>query len=477
MGKPGGFMEQPRQDPGYRPVAERLGDFKAVERSLGEDEVLAQAARCMDCGTPFCHGCGCPLHNLIPEFNEQVYRRRWREALNLLLAVNPFPEFTARICPALCEGSCVLGIHQEPVTIRQIELAIVEKGFAEGWIRPVLAARRGAARVAVIGSGPAGLAVADAVSRAGYGVVVYESAARPGGILRYGIPEYKLEKWLVDRRIDLLKAQGVVFETGVAIGRDISARYLKDRFEAVCLCAGARAPRDLPIPGRDLSGIYFAMDFLTVQNRISGGEPVAPAERISARDQAVLIVGGGDTGADCLGTALRQGARSVVQIEILPEPPPTRAASTPWPMWPHQLRISSSHQEGGQRLWGMTALRFIGDGTRVREVEICPVDWDTGRDGKPAPRPRPGAEQRCCADLVLLAMGFTGPASPSFVEEWGMALNERGGVIRDADGRTSVAGVFAAGDMAQGASLVVRAIADGQRVGACITDHLSRFPA
>jgi glutamate synthase (NADPH/NADH) small chain len=467
-------MEQARREPGYRPVSERLGDFKAVELRAGEDEIVAQAARCMDCGTPFCHGCGCPLNNLIPEFNEQVYRRRWREALDLLLTVNPFPEFTARVCPALCEGSCVLGIHEEPVTIRQIELAIIEKGFEEGWIRPGTPAVRRVGRVAVIGSGPAGLAVADTVSRAGYGVVVYESAARPGGILRYGIPEFKLEKWMVDRRIDLLKAQGVVFETGVAIGRDLSARYLKDRFEAVCLCAGARVPRDLAIPGRELGGIHFAMEYLVLQNRVLGGEPVPPGELISAEDKNVVIIGGGDTGSDCLGTALRQGARAVVQIEILPEPPPTRADSTPWPMWPHQLRVSSSHKEGGTRYWGMTALRFVGDGARVTGIEVCTVDWAPGANGRSAPRPRTGSERRFSADLVLLAMGFTGPAANPFADEWGLKLNERGVMARDADGQTSADGIFAAGDMTQGASLVVRAIADGRRVGARMVAYLAR---
>lgn len=474
MGKPGGFMEQARREPGYRPVAERLGDFKAVEVRASEEEIVAQAARCMDCGTPFCHGCGCPLNNLIPEFNEQVYRRHWREALELLLTVNPFPEFTARVCPALCEGSCVLGIHDEPVTIRQIEMAIIEKGFAEGWIQPGLAAERRAGRVAVIGSGPAGLAVADAVSRAGYGVVVYESAARPGGILRYGIPEFKLEKWMIDRRIDLLKAQGVVFETGVAIGRDLSARYLKDRFEAICLCAGARVPRDLAIPGRELGGIHFAMEYLMVQNRLLGGESVTPDEFISAEGKNVVIIGGGDTGSDCLGTALRQGAREVVQIEILPEPPASRADSTPWPLWPHQLRISSSHKEGGQRYWGMTALRFLGDGARVNGIDVCTVDWGPGADGRPTPRPRTGSDRRFPADLVLLAMGFTGPAANPFATEWGLTLNARGLLARDADGNTSGAGIFAAGDMTQGASLVVRAIADGRQVGARIAAYLAR---
>jgi len=327
--------------------------------------------------------------------------------------------------------------------------------------------------VAVIGSGPAGLAVADAVSRAGYGVVVYESAAKPGGILRYGIPEFKLEKWLIDRRIDLLKAQGVVFETGVAIGRDLSARYLKDRFEAVCLCAGARLPRDLSIPGRELTGIHFAMEYLVMQNRLLGEEPVTPEEFISAEGKNVVIIGGGDTGSDCLGTALRQGAKEVVQIEILPEPPPTRAETTPWPMWPHQLRISSSHKEGGTRHWAMSPLKFLGDGQRVTGVEVCSVDWAPGADGRPAPRPQAGTERQFPAELVLLAMGFTGPAANPFAGEWGLALNARGLLERDADGNTSVSGVFAAGDMTQGASLVVRAIADGRRVGARIAAFLS----
>ena len=474
MGKITGFMEYGRHDPGYRPVAERLQDFHPVELRLSDDELAEQAARCMDCGTPFCHGCGCPLQNVIPEFNDHVYHHRWREALDILLATNNFPEFTGRICPALCEGSCVLGINKEPVTIRQIELAIIEKAFELGYMGPRPPAQRRDGRVAVIGSGPAGLAAADTLNHAGYRVVVYDGAAKPGGILRYGIPEFKLEKAVVDRRIQLMEAEGVVFENQVRVGEDLSYRYLENRFDAICMSGGAREPRDLKVPGRELQGIHWAMDFLVQQNKRLGGEPIDPAEEILAGGKNVVIIGGGDTGSDCLGTALRQGARNVVQMEILPEPPPTRAASTPWPMWPHQLRISSSHKEGGMRRWSVATQALLGEGGRVKTLRAIEVEWSTPpQGGRPVMKEKPGTEFVLDADLVLLAMGFSGPGRNRMVEDLKIRTEPSGAIWRDSRNMTSVPGIFVAGDMTMGASLVVRAMADGRRAAAGIADYLA----
>lgn len=465
------FADISRHDPGYRPKAERLADFKAVERRPSDEELASQAARCMDCGVPFCHGCGCPLGNVIPEFNELAWRGRWREALDVLLSTNSFPEFTGRICPAPCETSCVVGINGDAVTIRQVELAVIEKAFELGLMRPRPPAARLGKRVAVIGSGPAGLATANVLNRHGADVVVYEAAARVGGVLRYGVPDFKLEKWVIDRRIGAMQAEGVRFECGVEVGRDLSHRYLRDRFDAIVLTGGAREPRDLRIPGRELAGIHFAMPYLVQQNRINAGESVPDADRIDARGRRVLIIGGGDTGSDCLGTALRQGAAEVRQFEILPKPPPERSAKTPWPQWPDMLRESSSHKEGGERRWSVTAKEFVGDG-RVQSVRCVEVEW-VARDGRPAPVEKPGSEFTVDADLVLFSMGFVGPGRNLVVEELGLKLDARGFVRRDQRGMTSGHGVFVAGDMSQGASLVVRAIADGQNVARAVVEFLS----
>lgn len=456
------FVDIPRRTAGYRDCAARVHDWKEVENPPDAEQIRQQASRCMDCGTPFCHGCGCPLANLIPETNELVSHGRWRDALDLLLSTNNFPEFTGRICPALCEGSCVLGIHHEAVTIRNIELAIIEKGFAEGWVVPRVPCKRLDRRVAVIGSGPAGLAVADSLNHIGYAVTVYDMAAHAGGILRYGIPEFKLEKRIVDRRVRLMEAEGVQFELGVKAGDDISARYLQSRFDAVCLTGGAREPRDLNVPGRDLKGVYFALDFLRWQNMRLDGDPLTPEQDVSAMGKHVVIIGGGDTGADCLGTSLRQGAKSVRQYEIMPEPPMLRAASTPWPMWPHMRRDSSSHKEGGERRWCVTTHAIMGADGRVTGLRGGEVQWVAGTGGRLEMRACLGTEFEVPADMVLLAMGFTGPRQSRLLADLGVAFDGRGNVAKDAQHMSSVPGVFAAGDVARGASLAVRAITDGR---------------
>ena len=475
MGEPKAFKEIARKDPGYRPREQRLRDFRSVERLLGHDDLRAQASRCMDCGTPFCHAYGCPLGNVIPEFNEFVYRGRWPQAVDLLLSTNNFPEFTGRVCPAPCEAACVAGLRVDAVTIRQIELAIIEKGFENDCIRLNPPGIRREGRIAVVGAGPAGLAVADTLNHAGYRVVVYDEAPRPGGILRYGIPDFKLEKWVIDRRLQLMENQGVVFETGVRVGEDVSYHYLQRRFDAVCLACGAREPRDLDVPGRRLEGVHFAMDYLTVQNRKIAGEYVDPARDITARGKRVVIIGGGDTGSDCLGTALRQGAGEVHQLEILPMPPEKRSEDTPWPMWPLMLRRSHAHLEGGTFRWSVTAKEFLGDSGRVTAVRCAEVEWRSPREGaSPVPVEKPGTEFQLKADLVLLSMGFVGPEKNRLVEGAGIALDERGTVRADERSMTGVKGLFVAGDMNLGQSLVVKAIADGQKAAREIAAYLSR---
>ncbi len=459
-----GFLKYERTGPSYRPQETRLADFSAVEQQLSGGELQNQAARCMDCGTPFCHGCGCPLGNVIPEFNAYAFKGQWRAALDILLTTNCMPEFTARVCPALCEGSCVLGLDGGGVSIRQIELAVIERGFQAGYIAPHPPESRRHQRVAIMGSGPAGLAAANILNSAGYNVVVFENAKKPGGILRYGIPDFKLEKWIVNRRIELMQEEGVVFETGVQIGRDVSLRYLRSRFDAGVLAGGAHAPRDLKIPGRALRGIHFAMEFLVQQNKRVGGEFITPEEEIVAQDKNVVIIGGGDTGADCLGTALRQGAKQVTQLEILPRPPAVRAADNPWPAWPNVLRESSSHQEGGARQWSVATERFAGDDRgSVKELRCIEVEWiaENG-NSPPSPKMKPGTEFTLEADLVLLATGFVGPETKPLGDEWHLEQAERGTIVGDGNNMTEARGIFVAGDMRLGPSLVVHAIADGQ---------------
>ncbi len=461
-----------RKEPGYRDITERLKDFDEVERSLTDDEAILQASRCMSCGTPFCHSYACSLANIIPETNELVANSRWKEALKLLLSTHPFPEFTARICPALCEGSCVLGINEEAVSIRQIEKTIIEKGFEKGWIKPRPPVKRHREKVAVIGSGPCGLAAAEILNQKGYEVTVYDKELSPGGLLMYGIPNFKLQKQIIWRRINLMKEEGVVFEGGIAVGDDISFNYLKRHFAAVLLAGGAEEPRDLNIPGRDLKGIHFALDLLKAQNKRILGEPLAEEEDISAKDKNVVVIGGGDTGSDCIGTVIRQGAKAVHQLEIMPRAPEKRGEGNPWPLWPVVDRVSSSHQEGGTRRWSVDTTKFSGiQSNTVAQVQCCEVEW-VEKDGRLTPLRTQNTDFMIDADLVLLALGFTGPGPNPLAEEIGLARDERGNILVNDRHLTSVDGIFSAGDIARGQSLVVRAMADGVKAAADIDNYL-----
>jgi len=466
MAKPTGFMEFGREDAPHRPVGERVGDSLEIELPLGGEALLRQAARCMDCGIPFCHGVGCPVHNRMPEFNDLVHRGRWREASEVLHATNNFPEFTGRICPAPCETACTLAINDDPVNIKHIELQIVERAFAEGWIEPMAPQDRTGKRVAIVGSGPAGLAAAQQLARAGHDVTVFEKDDRIGGLLRYGIPDFKLAKSVIDRRLDQLAAEGVHFEPSVHVGKDISARYLRRSFEAICLAMGAGLPRDLDVPGRRADNVHFAMDYLTRQNRIVSGDPVPPDGAIDAKDKLVVVLGGGDTGSDCVGTARRQGAREIIQLEILPRPPEQRPASTPWPTWPMVLRTSSSHEEGCRRRWGVLTTRLTGNGSLVRELHGVEVARRNGQAGVQF-EPLPGSEFSIQVDLVLLAMGFLHVEPHGLVEELGLKRDGRGNVRVDGC-MTGEPSLFAAGDTVIGASLVVRAIQSGRDAAAAI---------
>jgi glutamate synthase (NADPH/NADH) small chain len=455
MGKPTGFLEVARSKQPSRPVTERVGDYRHVYYAYPVDELTRQASRCMDCGIPFCHQ-GCPLGNLIPDWNDLVYRDNWRAAIDRLHQTNNFPEFTGLLCPAPCEGSCVLGINKDPVTIKSIELSIVDRAFDEGWIVPRPPASRTWKKVAVIGSGPAGLAAAAQLNRAGHSVTVFEKSDRIGGLLRYGIPEFKLEKRVLNRRLELLTAEGVVFRARVNVGEDVTAQDLRREFDAVLLAGGAGQPRDLNVPGRDLKGVHFAMDFLTQQNRHCEGNEMP---WINAAGKHVVIIGGGDTGADCLGTVHRQGAASVAQLELMPTPPEQRAAGNPWPLWPHVFRVSSAHEEGGDRVYEVQTTEFRGEDGRVRSLHGHRVADQSVFEMK--------------ADLVLLAMGFVGPEKSKLLSDLGVALTDRGNVARNEQWMTSVEGVFAAGDMQRGQSLIVWAIDDGRRAAAAISDWLA----
>ena len=466
MGKNTGFMEFGRELPARRPVTQRINDWFEIYQDFPEDKLRNQGARCMDCGVPFCNT-GCPVSNLIPDWNDLVYRGRWKEAVRQLHATNNFPEFTGRICPAPCEASCVLGINQPPVTIKNIEKNVVERGFEEGWIRPEPPRHRTGARVAVVGSGPAGLAAAQQLCRAGHSVAVYEKADRIGGLLRYGIPHFKLEKHIIDRRLDQMTAEGVKFITNAHVGHNVPVEDLLQDFDAIILAGGAEQPRHLKVPGRELRGIHFAMEFLPQQNRRCLDDNVDRAREILATGRRAIIIGGGDTGADCLGTCHRQMARSVHQFEIMPMPPNDRAPQTPWPLWPMQLRSEAAHEEGGIRDWSIATTSFTGDPEgNVRQLHAVRVG--------PAPKfePIPGSEFTIDADLVLIAMGFLGPVRHGMIEQLGVALDARGNVATDDSSMTSVPGVFAAGDMRRGQSLVVWAIAEGRKAAASVDCYL-----
>ena len=470
MGKPTGFMEIARETPTRRPIPERVHDYLEVYIPFPEDKLRAQGARCMDCGIPFCHQ-GCPLGNLIPDWNDLVFRNQWRAALDRLHATNNFPEFTGKLCPAPCEPSCVLGINNDPVTIKLIEANIIDHAWEQGWVVPQPPKVRTGKTVAVVGSGPAGLACAQQLARVGHTVTVFERDDRIGGLLRYGIPDFKMEKRHLDRRLDQMKAEGVIFRPGVNVGVDLPAGQLLARFDAVCLCGGATQARDLPIPGRELRGIHFAMEFLPMQNRRVAGDHVPDDRFISAKGKHVIIIGGGDTGADCLGTVHRHGCQSVHQFEIVPRPPETRTPTNPWPQWSNIFRASSAHEEGGVREYSINTKRFLGEEGRVTALETVRVEMKAD-NGRMQFVDIPGTEQLYPADLVLLAMGFVGPERKGLLEALGVELDRMGNVKADADKRTSVEKVFTAGDMTRGQSLIVWAIAEGRHAAHSIDKYL-----
>jgi len=467
MADPRGFLKFTREGPQRRSVELRVLDWNELYQPFPEEKLRNQGGRCMDCGVPFCQSNkGCPVLNLIPEWNDLVHRGRWKEALKALHATNNFPEFTGRLCPAPCESACVLGINSDPVSIRVIEWNIIDRGFDEGWIEPVLPVSKTGKSVAVIGSGPAGLAAAQQLARAGHTVTLYEKADRIGGLLRYGIPDFKMEKWVIDRRLDQMKAEGVRFETNVNVGVDITAEALLQKYDAVCLTLGAEQARDLPVPGRDFQGVHFAMDYLVQQNKANTGN--VPSEgQITAKGKRVVIIGGGDTGSDCLGTAHRQGCTEAHQFELLPEPPPQRASSTPWPLWPMQLRTSHAHEEGCDRQWSVSTTKFTGVDGQVTKLHGHQVAFEQGRFA-----PLPNTEFSMDVDLVLLAMGFTGPVKNGLLDSLGVTYDPRGNVAVDERYMTNIDGVFAAGDTKRGASLIVWAISEGRQAATAVDAYL-----
>jgi glutamate synthase (NADPH) small chain len=457
-----GFLKIKRKEAGNRPLNERIFDFSEVEQVLNSEDRMLQASRCMDCAVPYCHW-GCPVDNLIPEWNDLLYKGDWREAFMRLASTNNFPEFTGRICPAPCEHACVLNINQEPVTIRENEVAIIERAFAEGYIKPQPPKIRTGKKVAVIGSGPAGMAAADLLNKAGHLVTMFEKDEKAGGLLRFGIPDFKLSKATVDRRLDLMTKEGVIIKTGVNIGKDISARELMEQFDAVCICIGAGHPRDLPIEGRNLEGILFAMDFLTRQNRVNAGHVIVSSNQPDANGKKVLVIGGGDTGSDCVGTSIRQRAESVTQIEILPKPPLSRTPNNPWPYFGKILKTSTSQEEGCERFWNVSSIKFLGKDNKVTGVEVQDVEWRMV-DGRYVMEPVEGTVRVIEADLILLAMGFVHPVLEGLLAELELELDGRKNIKVDTTLSTSRQKVFAAGDSVSGATLVVTAIASGRKV-------------
>ncbi|MFC0542170.1 glutamate synthase subunit beta [Kutzneria chonburiensis] len=462
MADPKGFLTTPRENASHRPVDLRLTDWREVYEEFGHQRLEKQAGRCMDCGIPFCHQ-GCPLGNLIPEWNTLVWRQDWRDAIERLHATNNFPEFTGTLCPAPCEAACVLGINSDPVSIKRVEVEIIDRAWDEGWVTPQPPTTLTGKKVAVVGSGPAGLAAAQQLTRVGHSVVVYERADAIGGLLRYGIPEFKMEKRRLDRRLDQMRAEGTEFRTGVNVGVDITVDELRDSHDAVVLAGGATAWRDLPVPGREFTGVYQAMEYLPPANKAYAQSP------INAAGKHVVVIGGGDTGADCLGTAHRQGAASVTQLEIMPQPPVTRAAQHPWPTYPMLYRVTSAHEEGGERLYSVSTAEFLGDADgNLRGLKLVEVRMDNGRFA-----PVEGTERELECQLVLLAMGFVGPQQEGLVTELGVDLDPRGNVARDRSFATSVDGVFVAGDMGRGQSLIVWAIAEGRSAAAAVDTYLT----
>ena len=472
MGNPRAFLTIPRKDAGYRAIDDRIHDFSEVEQTLNSSDRRKQASRCMDCGVPFCHW-ACPLGNKQPEWQDLLYQGRWKEAYLILEETCDFPEFTGRICPALCEKSCVLSLScNEPVTIRENEVAIVETAFREGFIKPVVPVRNGR-KVAVVGSGPAGLVVANRLNRQGYQVTVFEKNEFAGGLLRYGIPNFKLSKKIIDRRIRLMEQEGVVFKTNINVGVDISGNELVKSFDAVCLAIGSETPRDLSVEGRELKGIYFAMDLLSQQNRLLQGLEVAKKEQINAKGKNVLVIGGGDTGSDCVGTSNRHEAKSITQIEILPQPPVLSNPETPWPMYPQILRTSSSHEEGCIRRWNLMTNKFIGEKGSIKAVELEEVIWETPKDGGRMVMRPTGKKEILDVDLVFLSMGFLHPLQDGLIKELGLPVDERKNIITHENGQTSLnQKIFACGDAASGASLVVRAMASGRKTAEAIDNFI-----
>ncbi len=467
MGKPTGFKEITRELPKRRPIELRILDWEEVYHDFPEDKLRAQGARCMDCGIPFCNN-GCPLGNIIPEWNDLVYKNRWHDALAMLFKTNNFPEFTGRVCPAPCEEACVLGINEKPVTIKLIEQNIIDRAFAEGWVKPHPPEKRTGKKVAVVGSGPAGLAAAAQLNKAGHLVTVFERADRIGGLLMYGIPNFKLEKKVVERRVKLMEEEGITFKTNSNVGQDIKIEDLRRDFDAIVLCGGATEARDLKVPGRELNGIFKAMDYLPLQNKRNLGDTIADHEFISAKDKNVIILGGGDTGADCLGTAQRQGAKSIKQFELLPRPPEARNDDMPWPNWPMIYRTSSAHEEaafgygGDVRDFSINTKSFSGENGVVNKLHAVRLEWNKGADGRYAMKEVPGSEFTLDCDLCLLALGFIHPEHPGPIQQLGLKLDPRGNVIVDDNYMTSLPGVFSAGDMRRGQSLIVWAISEGR---------------
>ena len=469
MGEIKDFIKYKRRPVGYRAVEERIHDFKELDLPLTPDEITQQARRCMDCGIPFCHGAGCPLGNLIPDFNELVFEGRWEQACRLLHATNNFPEITGRLCPAPCETACTLGISDEPVLIKHIEYQIAERGFEQGWITPERPSEKTGKRVAVIGSGPAGLAAAQQLVRAGHDVVVFEKDERAGGLLRYGVPDFKLGKDILDRRLRQLEDEGVQFQMGVNVGEDISSRYLHKMFDCICLTMGAGQPRDLNIPGRGYENVLFAMDYLTAQNKLNASEPVDEREIVTAEDKIVVVIGGGDTGSDCVGTARRQNAKEIYQFEILPKPPDSRPVDTPWPMWPRAMRTSSSHEEGCERRWSVSTKEFLGGaGITAERLHGCEVEWIKKNDNWKI-KEIAGTDFFLGVDLVILATGFAHVVHEGLIKDTALKLDPQGNIMVN-NYQTSDPQIFAAGDTINGPSLVVQAIDSGRQAAAAI-DH------